>query len=112
VPTDRSHYLKSTTDLVITYRAPAGPAHAFEMFSKALFKASLATLGLHAYNDTSFANAKDRKSTLGYLFKLASGTVCYKSVKQKLDTTSTTEAEYVAMTYAAKEAAWLHRLLY
>jgi hypothetical protein len=105
-------YLKSTKDLVMTYKAPEGPALAFEIFSKASFKASPTTLGLHAYSDASFADAEDRKSTSGYLFKLAYGTVCHKSVKQKLVTTSTTEAEYVAMTYAAKEAAWLHRLLH
>jgi hypothetical protein len=105
-------YLKSTKDLVMTYKAPTGPAFAFEMFSKASFEASPATLGLHAYSDASFADAEDRKSTSGYLFKLAGGTVCHKSVKQKLVTTSTTEAKYVAMTYAAKEAAWLHRLLH
>jgi hypothetical protein len=96
----------------MTFKAPAGPALAFEIFSKASFKASPTTLGLHAYSDASFADAEDRKSTSGYLFKLAYSTVCHKSVKQKLVTTSTTEAEYVAVTYAAKEAAWLHRLLH
>jgi hypothetical protein len=105
-------YLKSTKDLVMTYKTPAGPALAFEMFSKAKFEASPATLGLYAYSDASFADAEDRKSTSGYLFKLAGGTVSHKSVKQKLVTTSTTEAEYVAMTYTTKEAAWLHRLLH
>lgn len=68
-------------------------------------------LGLHAYSDASFADAEDRKSTSGYLFKLAGGTICHKSCKQRLVTTSTTEAEYVGLTYAAKEATWLARLL-
>jgi hypothetical protein len=68
-------------------------------------------LGLCAYSDASFADAKDRKSTSGYLFKFASGTICYKLCKQKLITTLTTKAEYVALTYAAKEATWLVRLL-
>ena len=69
-------------------------------------------LGLRGYSDASFADSKDRKSMSGYLFKLASGTVCHKSVKQKPVTTSATEAEYVATTFAAKEATWLHRLLH
>jgi hypothetical protein len=56
-------YLKSTEDLVMTYRTPAGPALAFEMFSKASSEASPATLGLYAYSDASFADAEDRKST-------------------------------------------------
>ncbi|KAI1685652.1 hypothetical protein KJE20_03617 [Pyrenophora tritici-repentis] len=70
------------------------------------------TLHLHGYSDASFADGEDRKSTSGYLFKLAGGTICHKSVKQKLVTTSTTEAEHVALTYAAKEATWLYRLLH
>jgi hypothetical protein len=56
-------YLKSTEDLVITYKSPAGPALAFEMFSKASSEASPATLGLYAYSDASFADAEDCKST-------------------------------------------------
>jgi hypothetical protein len=68
-------------------------------------------LGLCSYSDASFADAEDRKSTSGYLFKFAGGTICHNSCKQKLVTTSTTEAEYVALTYAAKEATWLVRLL-
>src|SRR5690348_8111089 len=71
-----------------------------------------ANLNLHAYSDASFADGEDRKSTSGFLFKLAGGTVCHKSAKQRLVTTSTTEAEYVALTIAAKEATWLTRLLH
>jgi hypothetical protein len=40
----------------------------------------------------------------GYLSKFVGGTICYGSSKQKLVTTSTTEAEYVSLTYATKEA--------
>jgi hypothetical protein len=48
---------------------------------------------------------------LGYLFKFTRGIICYKSCKQNLVTTLTTKAEYVALTYAAKKATWLYRLL-
>ena len=51
-----------------------------------------------------FANSVDRKSTSSYIYKLASGLVLYKLSKQLILTTLTTEAEYVAMIYAAKEA--------
>jgi hypothetical protein len=81
------------------------------VYSKALLPLLLGNLGLHAYSDASFADAKNRKLTLGYLFKLAGSTVCYRSSKQKLVTTSTTKAKYVGLTYAAKEATWLKRLL-
>jgi hypothetical protein len=68
-------------------------------------------LGLHAYSNASFADAEDCKSTSGYLFKFAGSTICHKSSKQRLVTTSTTEAEYVGLTFCSKEATWLVRLL-
>jgi hypothetical protein len=68
-------------------------------------------LRLHAYSDTLFADAEDRKSTSGYLFKFASGTICHKSSKQRLVTTLTTKAEYVGLTFCSKEATWLVQLL-
>jgi hypothetical protein len=74
------------------------------VYYKALLPLLLGNLGLYAYSNTSFANTKDCKLTLGYLFKLASSTVYYYSSKQKLITTSTTKAKYVSLTYAAKEA--------
>jgi len=61
-------------------------------------------LQLHGYSDAAFADAVDRKSTSGYIYKLVGGPVLHKSSKQSILTTSTTEAEYVAMTHAAKEA--------
>ena len=102
-------YLKTYKDLVMTYQAPSGAASlTIDMF----VQSASTNLSLHGYSDASFADGEDCKSTSGYLFKLAGGTICHKSVKQKLVTTSTTEAEYVAMTFAAKEATWLHRLLH
>jgi hypothetical protein len=71
---------------------------AFNIYSKTT------NLSLYTYSDALFADAKDCKSTSSYLFKFASGTVCYYSCKQKLVTTSTTKAKYVRLTYAAKEA--------
>jgi hypothetical protein len=76
-----------------------------------IYLTSSPSLGLEAFSNAFFADAEDRKSTLGYLFKFAGGTICHCSSKQKLVTTSTTEAEYVGLTHAAKEAAWLARFL-
>jgi hypothetical protein len=105
-------YLYSTKALTMGYQAPAStPDLAIDVYCKASSPSPPGNLGLHAYSDASFADAEDRKSTSGYLFKLAGGTVCHRSSKQKLVTTSTTEAEYVGLTYAAKEATWLKRLL-
>ena len=48
---------------------------------------------------------------MGYVFSLANGPVTWASQRQKLVVLSTTEAEYVAASAAAKEAVWLRRLL-
>jgi hypothetical protein len=90
-------YLYTTKDLVMRFAALVSTL-AFDVYSKTT------NLGLYAYSDASFADAEDRKSTSGYLFKFTDGTVCHRSCKQKLVTTSTTKAEYVGLTYAAKEA--------
>jgi hypothetical protein len=68
-------------------------------------------LGLYSYSDAAFADSYNCKSTSSYVFMLAGSAICYCLVKQRLITTLTTEAEYVALTYAAKEATWLYRLL-
>ena len=49
----------------------------------------------------------DKKSTFGYIFMMAEGTVSWKSVKQTLTTSSTMEAEYVACYEATCHAIWL-----
>ncbi|KAI1676923.1 Gag-pol polyprotein [Pyrenophora tritici-repentis] len=109
-------YLKTFKSLVMSYRATSPHARMpITMYATSYDdnkNNTNPTLHLHGYSDASFADGEDRKSTSGYLFKLAGGTICHKSVKQKLVTTSTTEAEYVALTYAAKEATWLYRLLH
>jgi hypothetical protein len=106
-------YLYTYKSLVMRYKAPADAGDlAVDFYSKTSPPPNDSNLGLHAYSDASFADAEDRKSTSGYLFKFAGGTICHKSSKQRLVTTSTTEAEYVGLTYCAKEAAWLVRLLH
>ena len=44
------------------------------------------------------------------MFKLFGGAVSWISKKQSIVELSTTEAEYMAATYASKEAVWLQRL--
>ena len=61
-------------------------------------------LQLHGYSNAAFADSVNRKLTSGYIYKLAGSPVSYKLSKQLILTTSTTEAKYVAMTHAAKEA--------
>lgn len=59
---------------------------------------------LEVYTDASFADDTiDRKSTQGFLMKLYGGPVAWKSGKQDTVTTSSTEAELLALTATGKE---------
>jgi hypothetical protein len=73
--------------------------------------ATLNLLGFIGYADSSYADHEDCKSTSGYLFKIAGGPVSWRSRKQSITSTSSTEAEYVGYSIAAKEAIWLRAIL-
>src|SRR5437762_2383101 len=67
---------------------------------------------LYGYSDSDFVRSRiDRKSVSGYVFLLNEVAVAYVSRKQTSVATSTTKAEYVAITTAAKEGVWLQHLL-
>jgi hypothetical protein len=62
--------------------------------------------------DASYANDPDtRKSTFGYIMFLFGGAINWKSAKQDTITTSSTEAELLALTTTGKETMALGRLL-
>ncbi|KAK8952543.1 hypothetical protein KSP39_PZI003450 [Platanthera zijinensis] len=64
------------------------------------------------YTDSDYAGDIDRRrSTTGYLFTLAGGPVSWRSTLQSTVALSTTEAEYMAVTEAMKEAIWMQGLL-
>jgi hypothetical protein len=65
---------------------------------------------LHGYTDADGASQPHRHAISGYAFFIDGGAVSWRSRKQEIVTLSTAEAEYVAATHAAKEAAWLRRL--
>ena len=55
-------------------------------------------------SDAAFADdPATRYSTEGYLFKMFNGPVDWRSTKQKTVTTSSTEAELLALSHASKE---------
>lgn len=61
-------------------------------------------------SDASFGNDPDtRVSSQGYAFLLFNGPIDWKASKQKTVTTSTTEAELLAVSSAAKETIWWTR---
>ena len=86
-------YLAGTPDLALYFSAEQG-------------------LSLVGYTDSDFAGCiGSRKSTTGWLFRLAGSPVCWKSKKQSVITLSSTEAEYRALTSATQEVMWLRQLL-
>lgn len=70
------------------------------------------SLKIKGYTDSDFqADPDDRKSTSGYVFTLNNGAFDWRSCKQKTTADSTTEAEYIAASKAAKEAVWIKKFI-
>uniref|UniRef100_A0A3Q7EZJ0 Reverse transcriptase Ty1/copia-type domain-containing protein n=1 Tax=Solanum lycopersicum TaxID=4081 RepID=A0A3Q7EZJ0_SOLLC len=64
------------------------------------------------YSDSDYAGDVDtRRSMTGYVFTLGGSVVSWKATLQPTVTLSTTEAEYMVLTEAAKEGIWLKGLL-
>jgi hypothetical protein len=88
-------YIKTTKDFCLIYS-----------------KKKVSKYELVGYSDADYAGSiDDRKSTSGYVFKLNNCIITWNSAKQKTVSLSSTEAEYIALTTAIKEALWLNQLL-
>ena len=62
--------------------------------------------------DASFDdNTLDQKSSQGYIMKLFGGEIAWRANKQDTVTTSSTEAELLAISQTAKEAIYFSRLI-
>jgi transposase InsO family protein len=86
-------YLNGTHSLAIEFSASDAP-HKFTCAS-----------------DSAFADDPvTRHSTEGCLFQLFGGPIDWRSTKQRTVTTSSTEAELLALSHAAKEVLWWKRL--
>ena len=86
-----------------------------------MYKKSKLRPKLLGYADSSYANARDKRSTGGHIFYLStmdkdekpiSSPITWVSRKQPWIAQSTTEAEYIAMADAAKQGIWLRHLLH
>src|SRR5690349_24524472 len=67
---------------------------------------------IEGYSDADWGGSPDdRRSTTGYVFILNGGAITWNSKKQPTVALSTTEAEYMALAQATKEAIWLQRFL-
>jgi Reverse transcriptase (RNA-dependent DNA polymerase) len=89
-------YLQGTQDFHLTYRRDNGDTR---------------TDTIQSYSDADFAAGEDRKSISGYIFILAGAPISWQAKKQSTIALSTAEAEYAALTHAAKEVIWLQNLL-
>ncbi|KAG8486697.1 hypothetical protein CXB51_020179 [Gossypium anomalum] len=67
--------------------------------------------GVVGYVDADFAGDLDRRRSLtGYVFTIGGCAISWKATLQTIVALSTTEAEYIAITEACKEAIWLKGL--
>jgi hypothetical protein len=67
---------------------------------------------ISSYCDADYAgDLTSAKSTSSYIFYIAKGPITWKSKLQSIIAQSTTEAEYIAINIAAKEAVYIKALL-
>lgn len=95
-------YLYYTRNLSITYQGRDDDHQQF-----AFTNAGYANVS----SDASFADDKrTRKSRQGYVFSLFGGPIAWKASKQNTVTTSSTEAELLAVSQVGKEVIWWQNL--
>ena len=67
---------------------------------------------MQAFSDADHASdPTDRKSIRGFVFTIMGGAVCFNSTKQRSVAGSTTEAEYIALSLASRQAIWTRRVV-
>ncbi|GJX56868.1 retrotransposon protein, putative, ty1-copia subclass [Tanacetum coccineum] len=70
-------------------------------------------LRVSCYTDAGYlTDADNLKSQTGYVFVLNGGVVDWKSTKQSIFATSSTDAEYIAAFDASKEAVWIRKFIF
>uniref|UniRef100_A0A1B6FTN5 Reverse transcriptase Ty1/copia-type domain-containing protein n=1 Tax=Cuerna arida TaxID=1464854 RepID=A0A1B6FTN5_9HEMI len=86
-------YIKGTLELNLVYRKGGN-------------------LQLEGFVDADWAgDAEARHSTSGYLFRIGSATVSWSSKRQTTVALSSTEAEYVALSFSVTEACFIRKIL-
>ena len=63
--------------------------------------------GLLGYADADWASQDHRHSISAYIFQINGGSISWSCQKQNVVALSSTEAEFIALTHATKEALWL-----
>lgn len=77
-----------------------------------MFDRDTAKSEVTGFVDSDYAGDLDaRISTTGFVYTFCGGCICWRSVLQSTEALSTTEAEYMTLTEASKEALWLKGLI-
>ena len=92
-------YVKGTKQYGITYRKNS-PRHIGPEDSNLFY----------GFSDAAFANAEDKRSISRHVFLSNGGAITWGLKKQSTIALSSTEAEYVALSEASREAMWLRHI--
>lgn len=69
------------------------------------------TTEIQAYSYADWASEIDqRKSCSGLIINMSNAAICLGSKRQNIVALSTTEAEYIALSFATREVMWLRQL--
>jgi hypothetical protein len=74
------------------------------------YKAASQDDSFRGFADAAYANADESRSTIGYVFLAGGAAITWSSKRLSLTSLSSTQAEYVALSEAAREACWLRNL--
>ena len=66
---------------------------------------------LLGYADADWASQDHRHSILAYIFQIDGGSISWSCQTQNIVALSSTEAEFIALTHATKEALWLQNFI-
>lgn len=77
-----------------------------------IFSAKGRQSGLMAYTDSAYANLARSRSPTGFIFMIDGTPVTWTSRKQPVTAQRSTEAEYMAISEATKQAIWIRHFLY
>jgi hypothetical protein len=68
-------------------------------------------LNFVGYAGAHFAGGNSRKSTSGYIFTLARGSILWKSSKQTITASSTMQADFLSCYMVIGQAIWLKKFV-
>ncbi|KRY25340.1 Retrovirus-related Pol polyprotein from transposon TNT 1-94, partial [Trichinella britovi] len=101
----------SVSTIVSRFSDNPGKAHwtAYTKTAKLVYRRT--ENALTVYSDSDFGNDRDdRRSISGCVVCHSGAAIAWTSKKQRTVALSTTEAEYMALSHAAQETAWLRSL--